>query len=98
MSAGRILVLGGSGFVGRHLVGRLVAAGWQVVVPTRQRERAKHLILLPTVDVREADVHDPAALAGLAAGADAAVNLIGIINESRRADFERVHVELARKL
>jgi len=98
MSAGKILVLGGSGFVGRHLVNRLVGAGWQVVVPTRQRERAKHLILLPTVDVLEADVHDPLALAQLAAGKDAAVNLVGILNESRRGDFERAHIELPGKL
>jgi uncharacterized protein YbjT (DUF2867 family) len=98
MSAGKILVLGGSGFVGRHLVNRLVVAGWHVVVPTRQRDRAKHLILLPTVDVLEADVHDPSALARLAAGADAAVNLVGILNESHRGDFERTHIELPRKL
>jgi uncharacterized protein YbjT (DUF2867 family) len=98
MSAGRILVLGGSGFVGRHLVNRLVGAGWQVVVPTRQRERAKHLILLPTVDVLEADAHDPVVLARLVSGVDVAVNLVGILNESRRGDFERVHVELPRQL
>jgi NADH dehydrogenase len=91
-------VLGGSGFVGRHVVARLVAAGWNVVVPTRYRERAKHLILLPTVDVVEADIHDPLALEQLAAGADAAINLVGILNETRRGDFERVHVELPRKL
>jgi uncharacterized protein YbjT (DUF2867 family) len=98
MSTARILVLGGSGFVGRHVVARLVAAGWNVVVPTRYRERAKHLILLPTVDVVEADIHDPLALEQLAAGADAAINLVGILNETRRGDFERAHVELPRKL
>lgn len=98
MSTAQILVLGGSGFVGRHLVGRLVTEGWRVVVPTRQRERAKHLILLPTVDVLEADVHDPLALAQLVGGSTAAINLIGILNESRRGDFERVHVELPHKL
>jgi uncharacterized protein YbjT (DUF2867 family) len=98
VSVGKIVVLGGSGFVGRHLVSRLVVAGWRVIVPTRQRERAKHLILLPTVDVLEADVHDPTALAQLVAGADAAVNLVGILNESRRGDFERAHPDLARKL
>ena len=98
MSTARILVLGGSGFVGRHIVARLVAAGWNVVVPTRYRERAKHLILLPTVDVVEADIHDPLALEQLAAGADAAINLVGILNERRRGDFERAHVELPRKL
>ncbi|HEY7944825.1 MAG TPA: complex I NDUFA9 subunit family protein [Casimicrobiaceae bacterium] len=94
----QILVLGGSGFVGRHLVARLAADGHRVVVPTRSRERARHLILLPTVDVVEADVHDPAVLATLVRGAAAAVNLVGILNESRRGDFDRVHVELPRKL
>ena len=98
MSVGKILVLGGSGFVGRHLVGRLVSDGWRVVVPTRARERAKHLILLPTVDVVEADVHDVRTLTQLAAAADAAINLVGILNETRGADFERVHIELPRKL
>jgi NADH dehydrogenase len=98
MSGGKTLVLGGSGFVGRHLVNRLVAAGWRVTVPTRLRERAKHLILLPTVDVLEADVHDPATLARLVAGKDAVINLVGILNESRRGEFAHVHTELPRQL
>ena len=98
MNNAAIVVLGGSGFVGRHLVSRLVAAGNRVVAPTRSRERARHLILLPTVDVVECDVHDPATLAGLLHGAAAAINLVGILNETRRGDFERVHVELPRKL
>ena len=98
MSDNAILVLGGSGFVGRHLVARLVAAGRRVIVPTRRRERAKHLILLPTVDVVEADVHDEAALALLVKRASVVINLIGILHEPRRDAFERVHVGLARKL
>jgi NADH dehydrogenase len=92
------LVLGGSGFVGRHLVARLVAAGWRVIVPTRRRERAKHLILLPTVDVVEADVHNEGVLTRLTRRAPVVVNLVGILHESRRGEFDRVHVELARKL
>lgn len=98
MTGAPILVLGGSGFVGRHLVARLATDGHRVVVPTRRRERARHLILLPTVDVVEADVHDPATLASLVRGAAAAINLVGILNETSRGDFERSHVELPRKL
>jgi uncharacterized protein YbjT (DUF2867 family) len=97
MSVRRIVVLGGSGFVGRHIVARLVERGERVIVPTRSRERAKHLLLLPTVEVIEANIHDPITLERLAAGSSALVNLVGIINETRRGDFDRVHVELARK-
>jgi NADH dehydrogenase len=95
VAAKRIVVLGGSGFVGRHLVSLLSVAGCQVVVPTRRREAAKHLILLPTVDVVEADVHDPAALAQLLRGGGAVVNLVGILNESGGNTFARAHVALA---
>jgi len=86
------LVVGGSGFVGRHLVAALAARGASVVVPTRRRERAKHLILLPTVDVVEADARDARTLAALARGCDAVVNLAGILHGP---GFNLAHVELA---
>lgn len=93
-----VVVLGGSGFVGRHVVARLVSASHRVVIPTRSRDRARHLILLPTVDVVETDVHDEAMLSHLTRGVDAAINLVGILHERNRGDFDRVHIELARKL
>ena len=98
MDTRTVLVLGGSGFVGRYVVNRMGSAGYRVVVPTRRRDNARHLILLPTVDVVEADIHDAAALARLAAGASAVVNLVGILNETGGQTFARVHVELARNV
>ena len=90
-----ILVVGGAGFVGRHLLAALAARGVRVTVPTRRRERAKHLILLPTVDVVEVERLDARTLAQLAAGRDAVVNLAGILHAP---DFKAVHVELAQSV
>jgi NADH dehydrogenase len=98
----RILILGGSGFIGRHIVAKLVARGDLVVAPTRRRERARHLLMLPTVDVVQADIHEPATLARLAAGCDAVINVVGIL-QSRNGDpygpdFAAAHVELPKKI
>ena len=94
--AGRtILVVGGSGFVGRHVVDRLATAGDRVVVPTRERDNARHLFVLPTVSVVAADVNRAGELARLAQGAAAVVNLVGILNETGSQTFRKAHVELA---
>lgn len=94
-----ICVIGGSGFVGRHLCQQLAARGYRLRVPTRDRERAKALILLPTVDVVVADVQDPAALAEVTRGCDAVINLVGVLHDARgKRGFEAAHVELARKV
>ncbi len=98
MGTNTVLIVGGSGFVGRYVVNRLVAQGCRVLVPTRRRDRARHLFLLPTVDVIETDVGDPAVLARLAAGVDAVINLSGILHETREQTFQAVHVDLARKV
>ncbi len=99
MELNNVCVIGGSGFVGRHIVHLLSAEGVSVTVPTRCRERAKELILLPTVDVVEADVHDAAALAQLTRGMDAVINLVGVLHDARGGrGFGQVHVELPRKV
>jgi uncharacterized protein YbjT (DUF2867 family) len=95
----RIVVLGGTGFVGRALCRRL-SARWpalRVTVATRRPGHAAALRPLPTVDILPADVHDPSALARLLAGADAVVNLVAILHGSS-AEFERVHVTLPRQV
>ena len=96
-----ILVLGGSGFIGRSVCERLVersgGASGSIVVPSRRPARAKHIQLLPTLQVVPADVHDDAQLTRLVAGCDAVINLVAILHGSE-ADFQRTHVELPRRL
>lgn len=71
-------------------------------LPTRRRERAKHLLVLPTVRVVDADVHDPATLARLMVGQDAVISLVGILKggegEPYGKGFTRAHVELPQKI
>lgn len=100
MSKLRIAVLGGTGFIGRSLCERLVAQGHEVIILTRRRERHRDLLVLPTVQVVEADVHNPVVLKREFQGLDAVVNLVGILNESGRAGkgFEFAHVELPAKV
>lgn len=99
MQITNICVIGGSGFVGRHLCQQLAAQGYRIRVPTRDRERAKALILLPTVDVVVADVQDSAALSAVVKGCDAVINLVGVLHDARgKRGFAAAHVELARKV
>lgn len=98
MNISKVVVLGGSGFVGSHIVNRLSAAGYQVKVLARRREHAKHLILLPNVQVEECDVFFDAAMTRAIGGSDAVINLVGILHESRGASFSRVHAELPRRV
>ena len=96
-----ILLLGGTGFVGRAVcdlrVERTGGGGAQTVVPSRRPERSKHLQLLPTVRLAQADVHDEAQLTALLRGRDAVVNLVAILHGSEAA-FDRAHVGLPRTL
>lgn len=96
-----VLVLGGTGFVGAALCEKLVerfgGSSARIVVPSRHPARAKHIQMLPTVELVAADVHDDSQLAGLVRGRDAIVNLVAILHGSDSA-FDRTHVQLPRRL
>jgi NADH dehydrogenase len=95
----RVCVIGGTGFVGGRIVNLLSAERFHVRVPTRRRERARRLILLPTVDVVDANVHDEGELLNLVRGMDAVINLTGVLHDAGgMRSFGQVHVELPRKL
>ena len=98
----RVLVIGGTGFIGQHLVACLVRAGHAVHVPTRRYQRGRNLLVFPTLTLFEADVHDDAVLERLLSETDAVVNLVGVLHSKPGRpyglEFERAHVELPRRI
>ncbi|MDN3577937.1 complex I NDUFA9 subunit family protein [Chitinimonas viridis] len=94
----RLLVIGGTGFVGTSLAERLAARGHTVTLPTRDREKVRqNLIPLPGVEVVNANVHDAATLATLMPGHAAVINLVGILHGSPER-FRHAHVALSDKI
>ena len=97
----KIVVLGGTGFVGSSLCNRLSKEGYQIKILTRNREyNRENLILLPNVDLIETDVGNLNNLNQHLIGCDMVINLIGILNEKGNVGdgFKKVHVELIKKL
>ncbi len=95
-----VCILGGTGFVGRSLSNRLIRRGYALRIPTRNREKHRNLLVLPGIDLINADVHDYDTLLRLVRGADAAINLVGILNEKGHdgSGFKAAHVDLTEKL
>lgn len=103
MTVKKILLIGGSGFVGTTIANRLAKSGVIVTVPSRRPERTRAITALPNVRAVQADVHDPATLEALLSGQDAVINLVGILHsrDSKSPygnDFAKVHVELPGKI
>ena len=98
MTIKNITILGGAGFVGSCLVTKLDQAGYQVKVLARRREMAKHLILLPNVQVINCDIFNNHALKDALKGSDAVINLVGILHETGNNSFENIHHQLPRRV
>jgi NADH dehydrogenase len=89
-----VTVFGGSGFIGRHLIGRLARQGWTVRVAVRRPSRAG--FLKPMGDVGQitpirAPIQDRIAVDSAVAGADAVINLVGVLFERGAQTFDAVH-------
>lgn len=96
----KICLLGGTGFVGKHLTNRLFQMGWQIRVLTRQREKHRELLVLPTLELVSTN-YSQEQLNEQLSGCEAVINLVGILNEigsNKGAGFRKTHVELPQKV
>lgn len=103
MDIKKVLLLGGSGFVGSYIASRLSELGITVTVPTRRRERTKALITLSGVEMVQSDIQCEKTLTELIRKHDAVINLVGILHSRDvefpySRDFARAHVELPKKI
>jgi len=100
MKHNSICILGGTGFVGKYIAGRLASTGKHVRVLTRNRNNHRDLLVLPNVELVEADVFDSSQLETHIKGMDAVINLIGILNEQQHNGdgFRKVHVDLPKSV
>jgi NADH dehydrogenase len=90
----KILVTGGTGFVGTHVVNELLRRKHEVAVLARRPESARNRYNLP-VSVVAGDVLDPASVRRAAEGREAVIHLVGIIAEEGEQTFDRIHREAA---
>ena len=96
---GRITVFGGTGFIGRHLVSLLLRSGATVRVAVRHPDRfqvATEAARAP--ELIQADVLDDIAVSGAIAGADAVINLVGMLTETAQQSYRAIHVGGARRV
>ncbi|OUS05755.1 complex I NDUFA9 subunit family protein [Rhodobacterales bacterium 52_120_T64] len=93
-----VTIFGGSGFVGRYIAHRMARAGWRVRVAVRRPNEAMYV--KPYGDVGQVEpilcnIRDEASTRRAIAGADAVVNCVGILQETKFQSFEDVHVDAA---
>ena len=98
MQAGRVALIGGSGFIGRSISEHLDRAGLAQKILTRSREGARASWSLPGASCVECNPYDQAALTAAIADCDAVINLVGILNErgDKGSGYQRAHVDLTR--
>jgi uncharacterized protein YbjT (DUF2867 family) len=91
-----VTIYGGSGFVGRHVVRALAMGGWRIRVAVRRPDLAYHLQplgMVGQIHAVQANLRFPDSVARAAEGAEAVVNLVGILYETGRQRFQTVQAE-----
>jgi uncharacterized protein YbjT (DUF2867 family) len=101
MTGKLVTVFGGSGFIGRHVVRHLAARGWRVRLAVRDIEQAGFLRTagnLGQISAVPTTITSDASVAAAVKGADAVINLVGVLYERGKRSFQALHVDGARRI
>ena len=96
-----VTIFGGSGFIGRYVVGALLRSGWKVVVACRNPARVNSLKTPDTegrIEAIHADLHDTASVNNALQGSAAAVNMVGILAETPQQKFVDIQAKGAQRV
>lgn len=98
MTIHNVCLFGGTGFVGKWLAARLIAKGYHVKVLTRHKHRHQNLSVIPNLTLAECALNNPSEIEKELRGFDAAINLVGILNEFSDDGFDETHITLTKNI
>ena len=95
----KIVILGGSGFIGAQLATKLSSMAEKIIIPTRDIESNQGLKMIPNLEIMHLDVKDDRSVNLLFAKSDLVINTIGILNEfDQDNSFDNIHYQLTKKI
>ena len=96
---GKIVILGGSGFIGAQLAIKLSPVSEKIIIPTRDTGSNSDLKMIPNLEIIQQDVKDERTINMLFDNADLVINTIGILNElDDDNSFDKIHYQLTKKI
>jgi NADH dehydrogenase len=98
MNIPHICLFGGTGFVGKQIISKLIAKGFHVKVITRHKHRHQDLWVIPNLELIECSLDDNAQIENALSGCDTVINLVGILNEFSNDGFYKTHVLLTKNI
>ena len=95
----KIVILGGSGFIGAQLATKLSSMAEKIIIPTRDIESNQGLKMIPNLEIMHLDVKDDRSVNLLFDKSDLVINTIGILNEfDQDNSFDNIHYQLTKKI
>jgi NADH dehydrogenase len=95
----KVVILGGTGFIGAQLATKLSPKSKKIIIPTRNTESNLGLKMIPNLEIVRTDIKDERSINLLLEDADLVINTVGILNEINEDNsFDKIHYQLPKKV